>query len=252
MQTYGEVRNKLIRIAAILAILLSMVPFANLSASAQVPSAYFREVRTFSTGDYGIFEPAQVLFSPEKKSLLIIKASSIQKDASITYSGIAVNLQRDFEGNLSLQANNFNPINASFNPKDGNLFYIDQVTSELNQIARQGADSFQFQEQRPNALSIASLQVNNPQGITFDPETGDLFILDARRMQIVKVPSSSFNQIESDAGLLETNSSVISLQAINNPQLQGIAFNPNNKHLYIGSSSQNAIYELSETGQLIS
>ena len=130
-------RYRFIRIVVTFAIFLSILPAINQIASAQVPPGYFREVRTFSSIDYGILDPVQVLFSPDSNSFWMVKPASEISGGLSTYSGIEVNLQRDFTGYISFQANNFEVLNSSFNPKQKSLFYFDRNSEDLIKIQQQ-------------------------------------------------------------------------------------------------------------------
>ena len=245
-------RNKFIRIAIAMAIIFTLIPTVKQVASAQTSPGYFRDVRSIYTADYGIDNPTGIIFSPDKSSILIVSSNPGSSGNVSILNGISLNLQEDFEGAISIQADNFNALNSAFHPRDNRFFYLDNQLDQLVITTQQTKDLSERLEQSSDFLSLESLQVDNPQGITFDPESGGLIILDAGKQEIIKVYPGITNSFDIEDPSSQTRIERISLREINNPQLRGIAVNPNNQRLYIGSPSQAVIYEITENGQFVS
>ncbi len=81
------------------------------------------------------------------------------------------------------------------------------------------------------------------------PRTVDYYVLDAAARRIVRIgQDAQGNPDPAGAGKV----SRIELRALGAASLRGIAFNPNNSHLYIMDTNGPKLYELTEAGALVS
>ena len=90
-----------------------------------------------------------------------------------------------------------------------------------------------------------------PQDMTFDPASGRLFILDGALARIVRIDPASEPGLDRAAVLRDGRTSVVDLEEIGLVKASGIAFNLSNNHLYLVNPDEPALYELSETGQVV-
>ena len=92
--------------------------------------------------------------------------------------------------------------------------------------------------------NIQHFGLGNVQGMAINPTNGQLFILDVGNTQIVIV------EPQANGRFRQAQLSYIDLQYSDITAPQGIAFNPNNEHLYVISLEQQLLYELSLEGQV--
>mgnify|MGYP000937148075 CR=1 FL=1 len=184
MQANLLIKHKLFRIVITFAVIFSLIPITNRLASAQVPPGYFREVRMIYTAEYGIAEPSGVVYAPDLNALLVIADPPNQDDSNSIASGVAINLFEDLLGDFNFRVDINSPVNFSYNPRQDSFFLLDSNSNRLVEISQQSNGLPQHANQDTANFSIETLQVSNPQGITFDPATGNLFILDARKLEI--------------------------------------------------------------------
>jgi hypothetical protein len=92
---------------------------------------------------------------------------------------------------------------------------------------------------------VRSLGLQNPQGMTVDAETGSLFILDAAAPRVVQVQPSL------DGGFEGVSISEINLQSYGFSSLRGIAFEPSSGHLFVNNTTDQKLYELTSSGELV-
>jgi Bacterial Ig domain len=85
----------------------------------------------------------------------------------------------------------------------------------------------------------ADLQVGDPSGATFDPATGTWFILDGRSRTIVSVPM---------VGGTPRAPRRIALPNLIAGRLDGLAFNPQDGHLYVASRGSGLVFALDGSG----
>jgi uncharacterized protein YjiK len=93
--------------------------------------------------------------------------------------------------------------------------------------------------------NVKGLGLQNPQGMAVDEETGTLFILDAGAPRVVQIQPSLDGNFEG-ASLSEIN-----LQSYGFSSLRGIAFEPSSDHLFVNNSTDQKLYELTSSGEII-
>jgi hypothetical protein len=138
------------------------------------------------------------------------------------------------------------PINLTFDNRFKRLLLYDTASSELIGI-KAGPDG----HLDPSSEAISRYQVRQfglrePRGMTVDPVNGHLYILDSATRQIVLIkPETAGTFARAVISRID-----LTPAALVNPR--GLAFNPNNGHLYLlDSVDQPSIYELNETGQVV-
>ena len=87
--------------------------------------------------------------------------------------------------------------------------------------------------------------VQNPQGMTVDPVTGDLFILDSAVPGLVRVEPAS------DGAFREAEVTAVGLQPVDIGDPRGLAFDPTTGHLHLLSPSEEKLYEVTRTGATV-
>ncbi len=88
--------------------------------------------------------------------------------------------------------------------------------------------------------------VTNPQGMTLDPATGILYLLNASTQQIISIKRKMGGSCDG----VEI-SQVVDIPFSIKGQLRGLAFNPSDKHLYVMNSRKQKLYKLALNGKLI-
>ena len=133
-----------------------------------------------------------------------------------------------------------NPINMTFDNRSGRLLILDSDTRQLF-VVRTDNDG----EPEPETLSsldIAQLALNDPRGITADPE-GRLYILDGLPPRIVQA------EFLSDRGVILESVSPLTPDV--GSDFRGIAYDPKSGHLFITELSTLTLLELTTAGKLM-
>ncbi|GAB62920.1 hypothetical protein KSU1_C1324 [Candidatus Jettenia caeni] len=87
--------------------------------------------------------------------------------------------------------------------------------------------------------------LRRPNGMTIDPSSGGLFILDSAVPEIIHVTPNA------DQGFDDASISYVCLEQIGISDIRGIAFNPANGHLYILSFTEKKLYEFTKSGKVV-
>lgn len=123
------------------------------------------------------------------------------------------------------------------------LFLFDADLGEL--ISIKSASQKATDRTRINQLNIQKFGIANPQGMSMDPETGRLFVLDGsgspRIISIQPKPEREFADAEIKQVVPEDLKG----------NLRGLAFNPADDHLYVLSMNQQKLYALTQNGKLV-
>ena len=217
-----------------LVIVALIVPAASYVALAQQAGKPWHEVRTIYTEEFGLSHPQGLAYTPHANAFLLW-----QQDGSA--QGITM-----YEESLDIQALNSPAAdvrNIAFNGYTHQLFALGSDNKQLEEIpidARGLPGGAVAQAHELNALNLQAAR-----GITFDPATGQMFVLNANGNQLVVVPDPS-SGLGSGAKV-----STINLRSLKAGSLQGIAFNPQDGHLYISDQTKQRLYELTQAGRKV-
>jgi DNA-binding beta-propeller fold protein YncE len=209
------------------------------AALAQDDLIYLKEVRAIETNDLGLLNPAGLAFCFETNLFFVLEAHSTTqaKIAAMTPFEELVALD-------SVDVSLIDPINLAFDNLFNRLLLFDTTSSELVAI-KVGSDG--HLDLSPEAIArypLGPLGLQQPRGMTVDPADGYLFILDSAALQIVRLEPNP------DGSFEETVISRVNLIPAGLVDPRGLAFNPNNSHLYLLNSVDQHLYELTQTGQV--
>jgi hypothetical protein len=98
---------------------------------------------------------------------------------------------------------------------------------------------------------IGGFNVQRAGGITVDPASGALFILDSATAKVTQVAADGAGSFESAAALGEGRVQEIDLRPLGASALRGLAFNSSTGHLYVLDPVQRTLYEVTRAGQLV-
>jgi uncharacterized protein YjiK len=197
------------------------------AASSAPPVQPAREVRTTWTGEFGVARPSSVTYVPSAGELLVGESTTAATDV------VRLDFDEQSKGSLELP-----PLS------DASTLSYDAKANELtgvndgDLVVANGSD---LQSNRPavRRTGIQELRLQDPEGSTFDPATGIWYVLDAGSKNILRV-----------ANRLGTTRTVtrISVTALTDAQLRGLAFNPNDGLLYVGSPDEHRVYAVATNG----
>ncbi len=133
------------------------------------------------------------------------------------------------------------PINMAFDGKGNRLLLIDSATDELIEIdARPDGSPDPAGLTRHDAQRFGLI---NPQGMTVDPASGHLFILDSSGPRLVRV------EPDPDQGFDTAVTSAVDLRPAGLVDVRGLALDPTTGHLHLFSPAGQALVELTQNGQ---
>jgi len=212
--------------------------FATSSATlAQEGAAYVRQVRVLD--DLDIAHPAGLAFSPEAEVLLVVEARAPAPGFDI----LRATLVEDRVGSIRIAASITNPINMAFDGKAQRLLFLQSARSNLFEV-RVGSDGH-LDPTTLRPYDARRFGLEDPQGLTVDPGSGDLFILDSAGPRLVRVTP------DAAGGFDQAVVSEVDLGQSGLVGPRGVAFDPTTGHLHVMNPAQPALYEVTATGQVV-
>ena len=224
-----------------LAIILSLVWV--LTGFAQSRAPVIMQLRVMESDKTGFQSPTGLAFSAKNNAFYVIDGPGPGESPSATTEVINISTFARREGSVSIAALMTDPINIAYDNKSQRLFILQHPENQLLEL-RDGADGNpDSQTLIPHDASFYGLQ--DPQGMTVDPASGDLFVLDAIGPRIIRIGSVS------DGNIGKTVISSVNLQSKGLSASRGLAFDSTTRHLFLLNPAENRLYELSLAGTLV-
>ncbi|HLO14017.1 MAG TPA: hypothetical protein VK206_04250 [Anaerolineales bacterium] len=212
------------------------------AGSAQDASPDIWQVRAMEADHTGIDEPMGLVFSSRLNAFYALDAKDWRGSSTVT-DLIELTPVEDRAGSARLEAAIQDPINMAYDNQANRLLILQARGNQLLAVSAN-----QDGKLDPATLvrqNVVDWGLQNPQGLTVDPVSGDLFILDAAIPRILRVTPNSVGDF--GAG----NVSIMDLQASGIATPRGIALDPSTGHLQVISWTEKRLYELSQMGEVL-
>ena len=235
-------KRYLILYSAISLSLIVLLSFGHItSGSAQASDPPVRLARIFEAADAGLSHPAGLAFSSRANHFLVAEAPGQGQPPAGTRL-IQLTPRVEQSGSTRLAANLGDPINLAFDDRQARLLLLPSPAQLLEvPLDSQG-------DLDPGALTqhdLRSFGLQDPQGMSVDPASGAVFILDAYGPKIVRLNPGTGGSLDQAAV------STIPLHALGTADVRGLAFDPSTGHLQVFSPGNQKLYELSQSGQIL-
>ena len=237
---FSASKTVLFRFLAISVLVLSAIGSV---ASAQEADHPWSEVRTLDMMDYGLSNVEGLAFSPDANAFLLWQADG--SVAGITMSEVPVDTQ-----GLVVPADD--PQNIAFNGHTNELFVLGSNDTQLDEIPVDGEGLPAPRASSIQKHNLDAVNLQGARGITFDPATGRMFVLNADGDQLVIVEPDESSTFDGAAAVNEGRVTRISLKGLQAIDLRGIAFNPQSGSLYFLDARDQRLYEVTQTGNKVS
>jgi uncharacterized protein YjiK len=217
--------------------------------SAQDESPYLRKVRAIETRKFGLTATVGLAYSPEAKALLLIEGPKTGAPPSGRCDVVMISLLREPMGTISVAADILDPLNISFSRRANGLLALDRTTNKLIKISAGPDGRLDPSEKAVTRFDVGRFAIQNPLGITADQESGDLYVLDANGPRIVRLipgPEQDFSRAASE--WIPTPA----VRMCGSVWAGRIAFNQQNRHLYLFNPVDQKLLELTGEGEVVS
>ncbi|MCE7985133.1 MAG: hypothetical protein DYG89_28505 [Caldilinea sp. CFX5] len=235
--------NRLLLLLLLVWVCAPFAPPHHRVAAEEAPPAFIRQVRELETARLGIANPAGLIFSRKARLFQVIRGRAGAQPAPETTDLLSLTPLDARAGSMRIAAKIDDPINVTFDDKRQRLLIYRAAPQQLLEVTA-GANGL------PNPKNIRryklkALDLQNPQGMSVAPQSGDLYILDAAGPRLVRVPPAADGSFDNAAA------TIIDLRAtgINTPR--GLAWEPSGELLYIVSVTSQTLYSVTADGQIV-
>src|SRR5688572_5220040 len=174
--------SSLIRFLTIMGLILPAILPVKSWVLAQNEIRYLSSSNEIYTSEFGIENPEGMVYSPEADSFIVWGKNK---------GNNAISLHNESSKKISLPQNPENPLGTAYDGYSKSLFTLDAGNTAL--IKTGIGDNIPARR-----FDLSALRLQDVQGVTFNPATGQLFVLDAGGRQILTVsphPVDGFNEI---------------------------------------------------------
>lgn len=245
----GFLKKKLC-MAVLLLLLLGFVgPLAAQDSGSQVGYGILRHVRTFETAQLELLEAAGLAYLPGRDIFVVLEPNKNARPGS-AWSLVLINGFEDFEGTLALPPSISGNLSLTFDGAAHRLLLFSHAVHELIEIPLDPSGL-------PDISSISRINVShfnlqNPQGMTVDPGTGNLYFLDSASQGLLRVELDPFAREKGAAAHGSGRVSWVDLAKIGAAGFHGLAFNSVSGTLFFGSPAEQLLYEITPEGLVVS
>ncbi|HEX2980945.1 MAG TPA: hypothetical protein VHO48_11825 [Anaerolineaceae bacterium] len=214
--------------------------------AAQTGDNYVFWVREIELSEIGVDGLTGIAYSPRADLIM-----AIHKDAGQEGRSVAMLDRTEYlHESAQLESQPSDPLNVAFNAKANALYVFDPNNQELSLIPAESNGVLP-----PNAVVTARTKLNQlgiqlARGLDFDPTSGRMFLLDPAGKRLVIVDpdeSGNYENLGQSRRL-----SRIDLKSLGGKHLRGLAFNPNSENLFTIDEDSLTLYEITQTGDLVS
>ena len=228
-----------------LTLLLFLFLSQSLPISAQRGDAFIEEVRAMDLDDLNLRNLVGLTFSPDANVFMVVSAESKSQTTITTITPF-----EEVESSLTVDVAINDGINMAFDNWGNRLLLYEKTPNKVAEIKAKHNARLPAQLTNIPRYSFGKFGIKDPQGATIDHENGDFFILDRAKLQIVRIrptPAGGFKDRPPGGSRV----SRIDLDYPDLTEPRGLALNPSNGHLYFMSPAEQKLYEITETGQLV-
>ncbi len=234
--------QKFILVLLILFISFTFIKSQTTSLAAET-SGYLRVIRTFD--DLEHLKPTHLTSSPALNLFFVLEA---QDEAAATRISVITPFAKLVD-TIEIDAASANVTAISFDEQTNELLLVDADSQKLFRIKVEVETA--VANPAITVTSLASLSLDNINGLTIDTAREQLVFLDNDKQQLVRL--TTHQQLDSDnkAVVKANDTSRVGLSQLNAAKLQGLSFNPQNGNYYLLNPAEQKVYELTSAGQLV-
>jgi uncharacterized protein YjiK len=224
-------------ISVIFVLTASAAPEAS-GSSAGAP----RQARVLDLERTGVAAPVGLTFARGSESFYVVGSRSGGAPADtevVTLKPFDLSPVSDRAGSARIAAAVGDPVNVAFDARGSRLFLLDNVNRLLEVKANAAGELDPRSLVRRDALR---LELADPQGMTVDPTTGAIYVLDAAPSRFVRI------QPAADGGLDAATTSSVGLPS-SLANVRGLALDPSSGHLHLRSGQ--TLHELTTAGEMV-
>ncbi len=203
------------------------------SASGEPAPSAPRVIRRIEQPGLAFRNPRGLAFSPRSHAFIVAPAEGPSTVQALTHMGEPAGME-------ALDVVGADALNMAFDGRRGRLLAL----SGRHMIAVAADADGRLSRKEVLRHDIAHFGIQRPAGLSVDPATGALFILDAAIPRLVQIAPTADGSLDAAAV------TYWELYGIPADGLRGVAFEPRTGHLYVLAGTR-TLYETSGSGELL-
>ena len=235
------VSHRLNRWALLAGLAVVCVPAFISTISAQGGGGRFEKVREIEVGSLGVGRSAGLAYAGGgSEHFLLVQARQSNRPGARESDIVYVDPfgRSAGEGRISTAVDD--PINITYDATANRLLLLTRDGTQLLAVPAQVDGTLMDDEHSTYSIEYAGLQ--DPQGISVDPLSGDLMVLDSAVPALVRVEPAP------DGSFVAAVTSLIDLSHFGAIELRGLAVDPVTGHFFLYSPTRKRLYELDQRG----
>jgi len=197
-------------------------------------------------------DPAGIVYLPETGTLLIsdseVNEMSIFTGDNLFESTLFGSLVQSFTTTTFSDE----PTGVTLNPENGHLFFSDDTGTRRIYELDPGSDRL-YGTDDDNVTSFRAGDFGNsdPEGVAYDTLQGHLFVVDGVDGRVFEVAPGNNGVFDGVAPAGDDQVTSFDVLALGLSDPEGIAFNPENGHLYLVGNPAQSVLEITTEGALV-
>ncbi len=198
-------------------------------------------------------DPSGIAYIPGEDILLIVDGEVDEMPALFTGKNVfGVTRTGSLAYTRTTLPWSYEPTDVAYNPHNGHLLYSDDDKKKINEV-NQGPDGVHgTSDDILTTFLTSAFNSMDPEGLTYDPASGDLFIVDGVNNEVYRVnpgPNGIFDGIPAKSGDdVVTQFDTLAL-GIQDPE--GIDIDASSGNLVLTGKSNVLLYEVTTSGSLV-
>jgi hypothetical protein len=198
-----------------------------------------QEIRTLFPDEWGVPHPAGLSYALDVDQLYLLEKNNSDLVPAAETPVTIITAYEDWVSTVSLDFQVENRINVTYDDDGDRLLLLNNELAELAYI-QAGTDGV-LNPTTLTRVDIADLGLENVEGMDVDFESRRLLLLDNAAFHVVSV------DLDAEFDLV----SRVDISHLGATDLQGIAVHPSSRNLFTVSPTQQILFELTQSGQLV-
>ncbi len=212
-------------------------------SQAQVNPPYVADVRSLEAEQTGASNPAGLAYAFNSNTFHVLEGRQFGQAQPADIQVISLTGFGDWKGSAHIAAGLVDPINVASDEWFNRLLLFNSAAGKLIEIPLNADGSLDGKTVVYHDVMHLGLQ--DPKGMAVDATSGTLFVLDASGPELVRV------EPETSGGFDRAQVASAILQVKGMSDARGLALDPTTGHLHILSASEQILYELTQTGEIV-
>jgi hypothetical protein len=220
-----------------------------------VPETALSLVRSWSTNDYPSLDPSGLVYVESIGRLMVFDSAADELPGFDGINAFEIRLDGTLVRSWSTIGFSVEPAGATYDPGSGHILISDDDIGEVFELDPGLDGVFGSGDDAVSSFSTAVFGSHDPEGIAFDPATGDLFIANGRDSDDAELfwLSPGRNGVLDGVGPVgDDDVTFIDVHSIGIINPEGIVFDPLRRTLLIADRSQpGKVFETTRDGFLV-